>query len=158
MDQPEMRPRESAKGNALTGECGQEREWTMRRGRVIVSVLAVSVGLMLTPGAFGASPQQIYRDLADNGRLDKQYSKADLQHALKDAVFQGYGPQKQGELGAAAGRSSKGQGPSALGATTKKGGLPFTGLDLALIVIGGVGLLLLGLGLRRVGRRTPTAA
>ena len=42
------------------------------------------------PAAFAASPQQIYRDYADNGRLDHQYSKGDLQRALKYAALQGY--------------------------------------------------------------------
>ena len=39
------------------------------------------------------SMSQIYRDYADNGRLDGTYSRADLDRALKDAVLQGYGNQ-----------------------------------------------------------------
>lgn len=35
-----------------------------------------------------------------------------------------------------------------------KGSLPFTGLDLALLVVGGVSLLVVGAGLRRAGKRT----
>lgn len=42
---------------------------------------------------------------------------------------------------------------SPLGETAQVGALPFTGLDLALLVIGGVLLLALGLGARRAGRR-----
>jgi hypothetical protein len=56
----------------------------------------------------------------------------------------GYGGQggvqnevNQGALHAAAGKSS----------------LPFTGLDLALLVVGGVSLLILGAGLRRAAKR-----
>ena len=37
------------------------------------------------------------------------------------------------------------------------GGLPFTGLDVALLVAFGVGLGVLGLGLRRLTRRPDTA-
>ena len=37
-----------------------------------------------------ATPQQIYRDYADNGRLDQKYSQADLQRALRDVALQGY--------------------------------------------------------------------
>ena len=40
--------------------------------------------------ALAATPQQIYRDYADNGRLDHKYSQADLQRAQRDAALQGY--------------------------------------------------------------------
>jgi len=45
--------------------------------------------------------------------------------------------------------SGQGAGQS-LGA---KGGLPFTGLDLALLVVGGAVLIIVGATLRRAGRR-----
>ncbi len=35
--------------------------------------------------------------------------------------------------------------------TTRTGALPFTGLDLALLVVGGASLVLVGAGLRRLG-------
>lgn len=38
---------------------------------------------------------------------------------------------------------------------TVSGTLPFTGLDLGLIVAAAVLLVVLGFGLRRIGRRTP---
>jgi hypothetical protein len=38
------------------------------------------------------------------------------------------------------------------GGDAAAGGLPFTGLDLALLVIGGLTLLLVGAGLRRAAR------
>jgi hypothetical protein len=99
-----------------------------------------------------ASSQQIYRDYADNGKIDGHYSRADLQRALRDAQIQGYGkptvsvgmaPAIQRALGAQAGLASSGK-PS--------GGLPFTGVDLAVVLVGGLGLLLLGAGLRKLGR------
>jgi hypothetical protein len=122
-----------------------------------VMLIAVSVGV-------AATPQQIYRDYADNGRLDRHYSGADLQRALKDAVLQGYPTHKgtkpaikkqtgqqgnQGQQGVAGGQKSATAPP-----VKSTGGLPFTGLDLALISIGGVLLLAFGAGLRRFARRT----
>ena len=57
----------------------------MRRGGVItaVTVLAAAVAIG-APGALAASPQQIYKDYADNGRLDGHYTKSDLQRALRE--------------------------------------------------------------------------
>jgi hypothetical protein len=93
--------------------------------------------------ALGATPQQIYRDYKDNGRLDQHYSKADLQRAQRDAALQGYS--KVGVQGAV---------QQALGAQAVKtrGGLPFTGLDLALMAIGGAVLVGAGTSLRKFGR------
>ena len=93
--------------------------------------------------AYGATPQQIYRDYADNGRLDHKYSQADLQRAQRDAAQQGY--PSVGVQGAV---------EQALGAPGVKasGGLPFTGLDLALLAAGGALLLVVGTGLRKFGK------
>ncbi len=109
-------------------------------------ILGVSLGAVFSlagaPAAFGATPQRIYRDYAQNGRLDQHYSKADLQRAQKDAALQGY--PKVGVQGAI---------EQALGAqAVKTGGLPFTGVDLALMAAGGAVLLAAGTGLRRVAR------
>jgi hypothetical protein len=99
-----------------------------------------------------ANSQQIYRDYADNGKIDGHYSRGDLQRALRDAQIQGYGkptvavglaPAIQRALGAQAGLASSGQ---------PTGGLPFTGVDLAVMLVGGLGLLMLGAGLRKLGR------
>jgi len=105
--------------------------------------LAAVLSLAGAPAALGATPQRIYRDYADNGRLDQHYSKADLQRAQKDAALQGY--PKVGVQGVI---------EQALGAQAvkPKGGLPFTGLDLALMAAGGAVLLAAGTGLRRVAR------
>jgi hypothetical protein len=109
--------------------------------RLLMGIAAGAAALMLVPAAPAATPTQIYRDYADNGRLDGHYSRSDLDRALKDAVLQGYGspnvqPALQQELGESAGAGS--------------GALPFTGLDLALLVVGGSALLLTGAGLRRL--------
>jgi hypothetical protein len=105
--------------------------------------MCLAVGLaafLVAPAALAATPTQIYRDYADNGRLDGHYSRSDLNRALKDAVLQGYGNQNvqpglQQELAQAGAK-----------------GLPFTGLDLTLMVVGGSGLLLTGAGLRRLSK------
>jgi hypothetical protein len=106
-----------------------------------------AAALFLVPVASAATPAQIYRDYADNGRLDGHYSRADLNRALKDAVLQGYGNQNvqqglQQELSQAGVAGSAGQ----------TGGLPFTGLDLTLMAVGGGVLLVTGAGLRRLGK------
>jgi hypothetical protein len=107
----------------------------------VIACAAAALGA--APTALGATPQQIYRDYADNGRLDHHYTKADLQHALRDAALQGY--PHVGVQGAV---------QQALGAQAVKarGGLPFTGLDLGLMAAGGALLLAAGTGLRRLGR------
>ena len=62
----------------------------LRRRLILLGVVACAVGMLVAPSALGATPQQIYRDYADNGRLDHAYSKADLQAAQKYAALQGY--------------------------------------------------------------------
>jgi len=125
----------------------------MRRGRFGVG-LAILVGVIaFAPGAFAASPRAIYEDYSDNGKLDRSYSAADLQRALKDAVAQGYGlPKAGGTAGQSAGATSPQGLQAALPPTRAQGAggtLPFTGTDLTLMTLGGGGLLLLGGGLRR---------
>ena len=128
----------------------------MGRGRIAFAVAIAASAVIAVPQALAATPRAIYRDYADNGRLDGAYSAAELRHALQDAVVQGYGspPRQSGVAGAAqlgTGRPTRGL-PGAIPATRAvQGQLPFTGLDLWLMALGGGGLLLLGGGLRRVG-------
>jgi hypothetical protein len=129
-----------------------------RRGRWLTKATLGCLVLVLVaaPGALGASPNQIYKDYADNGRLDSQYSKADLERALKDVSIAGYGkqPVKTG-ISPAIQRALGAQG--ALAQTGKKtGGLPFTGFDLALMALGGAALLTVGAGFRRLGKAKQT--
>jgi hypothetical protein len=94
--------------------------------------------------AAGVTPQQIQRDYALHGKLTQTYSRSDLHKAQRDAALQGY--PHVGVQGAVA---------KALGAqsvTPTNGGLPFTGLDLTLMAVGGGLLLASGVALRRVGR------
>src|SRR5215210_1316081 len=116
----------------------------MWRQLVTLGVLVCAVGMLVSvPVASAATPQQIYSDYSDNGRLDHAYSKADLQAALKFAALQGY--PKVGVQGAV---------QQALGAQAVKtqGGLPFTGFDLALMAAGGAMLLAAGMTMRKFGR------
>jgi hypothetical protein len=115
----------------------------MRRRIVIWGLGACLALFVAAPAAFAATPQQIFRDYAQHGRLTQNYSRADLLRAKRDAALQGYphvGVQGaiERQLGA--------------GAVKTRGGLPFTGLDLALMSAGGVLLLAAGTGLRRLGR------
>jgi hypothetical protein len=124
----------------------------MRRGRIITAVTAFAAAVAVgAPGALAATPQQIYKDYADNGRLDGHYSKADLQRALKDAVIQGYKPATSvaPAIKKKISSPSSGVAGAKLPAAKKQGALPFTGLDLALMTVGGFSLLLLGAALRR---------
>jgi hypothetical protein len=104
---------------------------------------ACAVAALVAPAANAATPQQIFRDYAQHGRLTHSYSRGDLNRALRDAALQGY--PRVGVQGAI---------EQALGAKAVKarGGLPFTGLDLALMSAGGALLLAAGTGLRALGR------
>ena len=128
----------------------------MRRGArgIVTTAAVVLVGLLASSAALAASPRQIYDDFADNGRLDAAYSPGDLQATLTDATIQGYGapavvaPMKA-EIKRQLGKPKSGQ---VLGKSARGGTLPFTGIDLALIVGGALVLLLIGGGLRKVSR------
>lgn len=135
-------------------------------GRVrlgIAVVVFAAVAVVVASGALAATPQEIYRDYADNGRIDGQYSPADLERVLENAAVQQYGQPSTGGLPPAVEQeidnqppaaAAGGQAPSAgVAPVQASGGLPFTGLDLSLIVAGALGLLLLGTALRRVGRQ-----
>ena len=126
----------------------------MRRGRFIIAgAAAVAAVSLATPAGLAATPQQINRDLAD-GRLDGNYTKKDLSNYVKSATAQGYAP-PAAQSGPPAGvLGGSGGGPAALAADRGQGGdtLAFTGLDLALLTVGGLFLLALGAVLRWLSR------
>ena len=130
------------------------------RGIICIAVTVAIAAAFAVPGALASSSQQIRRDYAKDGRIDGHYSRADLRRALRDA---------QGKPSASAGLraaiqkaldaqptrslSGSGNGPSGgLPFATPTGGLPFTGFDPTLLLLGGLGLLTLGAGLRKLGR------
>jgi hypothetical protein len=144
----------------------------MGRTRMGVAVVFLSAAAVIAAsGALAATPQEIYRDYADNGRLDGKYTPADLQAALKSAAVQQYGspgneglpPAVEEEIddstsggtsgGTTTGGSAGGQASSGTPPVQASGGLPFTGLDLGLIAAGALGLILLGTALRRVAKQ-----
>jgi hypothetical protein len=106
-----------------------------RRRSVLALIFVGTLALACAGPALAVSPQQIYRDLADNGRLDGRYSRADITRAFNlDPVIRTDAP-----------RPAKRSGRK----------IPFSGLDLALFTVGGGPLLLIGIGLRR--RLSPAA-
>lgn len=140
------------------------------RGRIIIGAVTVMTALVVVAGA-GASDGKIRQDMKD-GRLDGTYSQQQLSEYLNNAMTQGYGnpvatpaapaptsgvagaqsptltPAAQPSSGVA-GAQSPGAAVAEVGRT---GTLPFTGVDLALLTIGGFLMLALGLGARRLGR------
>jgi hypothetical protein len=122
----------------------------MRWGMMTVGGLLALVVLAVGVGTAAAAPRDVYRDWADNGRLDQNYSVSELEAALADTTLQGYGdnnfgPTVQKEIG-------ERQSSPPLAETGEADTLPFTGVDLALLLGGGLVLLLVGLGMRRFGR------
>jgi hypothetical protein len=123
----------------------------MARGAGVA--LATLLFVVLAAPASAATPQQIAQrilaDLADNGRLDGHYTRAQIDRALHAPSLQGY--ERSGSSG-----SKPQPPPRALSpAGDERGPIPFSGLDLALF--GGVGgpLLLLGASLGRLARVKP---
>jgi opacity protein-like surface antigen len=133
----------------------------MGRLKAVAAACLAAISIAV-PAGLAATPQQIYRDFADNGRLDGHYSKSDLQRAERNLVLQGYTPNTTTTKNAIEKASKKAGGvkgaskSSGVPAVKKSGGLPFTGLDLALISVGGISLLGFGAGLRRFARRTSS--
>src|SRR2546428_11969302 len=99
------------------------------------AALAIVVLLALAGPASASTQQQIskriFADLADNGRLDGHYTRAQINRALYAPSLRGYEhpgpPAPKPEI-----TSSDPAGPG-----SARGALPFSGLDLALF--GGVG-------------------
>ena len=127
----------------------------MRRvPRALSATVASGLGaLLLAASAGAATPQQIYRDLADNGRLDRTYSRADIERAFgSNPSIPAYAKPERAPSGP--------QAPSVQPVTPTASAddghsLPFTGLDAALFAAVGAPLLLLGAGMRRYARGTP---
>ena len=116
-----------------------------------ITVLAVAA-LLGAPAALAATPEQIYRDFADDSKLDGSYTIADLQATLQSPIIQGYPePNVVTQLRPTIQRQVAAQ-QEPLQETVERGGLPFTGLDLALLTAGGLFLLAFGASLRRLTR------
>lgn len=94
--------------------------------------------------AAAASPQRIYKDLADNGRLDGNYTKAEIARAFNLDRVVGTDQRRPAQAEARASVT-----PTPRRTERPDRTIPFTGLDLALLTVGGGPLLLIGVGLRR---------
>lgn len=114
----------------------------LRSLRTLIFVGALA--LACAGPAAAASPQKIYKDLADNGRLDGRYSDADIARAfnLERVVATDQRRPAQAEAQATVTPT-----PRAKERPARR--IPFTGIDLALLTVGGGPLLLIGIGLRR---------
>ena len=129
----------------------------MRRGRIIGGLCMLALtALMLAPAARAASPTQIYADYADNGRLDWQYANADLQRALQDVTLQGYKETSRPRSDVLGSSKTVVRRPT-FTTTRRTGSLPFTGAELGIFTIVGLGLIASGVLLRLSGRQRPTA-
>jgi hypothetical protein len=123
----------------------------MARKRPVLGLIGIAVLALACAGpASAASPQRIYKDLADNGRLDGRYSRADIARAFN----------LERVVRTDARNAPPVRRPAAALVRTKTPDddrtIPFTGLDLALLTVVGGPLVLIGLGLRR--RRLEPAA
>ena len=125
--------------------------------RRLAAIGAVAALALLGAGsAFAATPQKIYRDLADNGRLDGTYTRAEIERAfnlpqvLKTDPRKLDVPRKPIAMPAA---SDGIQAPQAAKRSPRR--VPFSALDAALLIAGGGPLLLIGVAFRR--RMVPAA-
>jgi hypothetical protein len=123
---------------------------TARRRPVLGLIIVAACALAFAGPALAVSPQKIYKDLADNGKLDGRYSQADIARAFNLKRVMGT-DQRRVPL-----RRPAAVTPSPAAAKRPSRTIPFTGLDLALLTVGGGPLLLIGIGLRR--RLAPAAA
>ena len=119
-----------------------------RRLAAVGAVATLAFGL--SGSAFAATPQKIYADLVDNGRLDGKYTRAEIERAFKlppvVRTDRTSAPRARKPLEVTAENESTQPTP----VTTKsERRVPFSALDAALLFAGGGPLLLIGAGLRR---------
>jgi hypothetical protein len=144
-------------GGSRLGE-RENRAWGRRRLAAVG--LAISLALVGAGAAGAASPQRIYQDLADNGRLDAVYSRADIERALNPGQVLGTDARTPASRQRSLERPLTDAAPPPLDANAQKDGrrVPFSALDVALLIAGGGPLLLIGAGLRRRLAPAPSQA
>jgi hypothetical protein len=132
----------SAQVSVLRTRSGERRDGLQARRTVLLAAFFTLGALLWAAPAVAAPPQKIYKDLADNGRLDGKYSRADLARALN----------LQQVVKTDRSLAPPARRPAAVRTAPPKastGTVPFTGLDVVLLLVGGGPLLLIGIGLRR---------
>jgi hypothetical protein len=122
--------------------------------RGALAALVAGTAFLLVGAAAAATPQQIsqriFADLADNGRLDRKYTDAQIDRALHTPALEGY----EQPVRPKAVRQPTVVHPPAASAETGRT-LPFSGIDLALFGVVWAPLLLLGASLGRLARVKP---
>jgi hypothetical protein len=117
--------------------------------RRLAGVAAALLLVLVSAGsAYAATPQMIYRDLADNGRLDGTYTRAEIERAFdlpSDVRTDATRVSRRPIRVPAAAEAGSATTPAARSDRR----LPFSSLDAALLVAGAAPLLLIGAGLRR---------
>jgi hypothetical protein len=116
--------------------------------RLVAVGAAASLALLGSGSAFAATPQTIYRDMADNGRLDGKYTRADIERAfdLPLVVREDEHATPRKPIGEpAAHEAAKASTPR----NRPDRRVPFSALDAALLAAAAGPLLLIGVGLRR---------
>lgn len=112
---------------------------------IILSMIVAALVMAFSGLAFaaGTTPQDIYNDYADNGKLDGTYTDAQLQAYLNDANTHQYGNDSTiGDLDTLV-KSILNQ---------DRNEFPFTGLEMALVAVGALVLIGGGVALRRMSR------
>jgi hypothetical protein len=110
--------------------------------KILLLVVLTAILLVALCGTvYAATPQDIYKDWADNDRLDGTYTTAELRGYLNNATLHQYPPDL-----------SKVQSLDALirGMLASRDRFPFTGTVVALVALGALALLGVGFGLRRL--------
>jgi len=110
--------------------------------RVVYLVLgALLLTFLLTTAAMAWTPQQIYDDFAQNGKLTRQYTDAELRAYLNDATIAGY-----------ADRVVKSRLDTTVMGLLNRSTFPFTGFQLMIAGIVVVALVGGGVALRLLSR------
>ena len=107
---------------------------------------AALLGLACAGSGFAATPQQIYKDVIENGRLDGSYTLAELNRAfpVKKNVKTEPAPRRPIRVAAA---SEAAETPPTRVRHDRR--IPFSGIDAALLAAGAAPLFLVAAGLRR---------
>jgi hypothetical protein len=120
--------------------------------------VTAALALVWAGSAFAATPQQIYRDLADNNRLDGTYTRAELERALNPSTVVRTDALQRAPLPRKPIAVQEDEARSTTPADRSDRRVPFSALDVALLVAGGGPLLLIGAGLRRRLAEAPRRA
>ena len=118
------------------------------------AALVAGIALVLVGAAAAATPQQIsqrvFADLADNGQLDRPWTDAQIDRALRTPSLKGFErPAKLTPIR----RPASDQPPVA--AAAARSSLPFSGIDLAFLGAVSAPLLVLGASFGRLARVKP---